>query len=263
MTRISLVIINWNESQTLARCLESFVPDFDFSKDEIIIVDNGSSDDSVSMVEARYPKIRVLKLPANIGVGPARNRGLVIATGEVCMTLDNDTIVKQPIDFGAIADRFKNDPQVGVCGYMLYNVDGTFQGNARRFPGWLQPVVARITPLQKFPPFKRLLDRHLMKELDVDQSPDAIPVDYVLGANQIFRREIGKKLNFYDPKIFFGPEDFDFCYRVKKLGFENYLLRGPVIVHDYRRRTRKFNMITVKHITGFYYIMLKNRIVRL
>lgn len=260
MKRLSVIIISWNEKATLDRCLRTLCDSFDFDSDEIVLVDNGSTDGTIEHVQEGYPKIRVLALPKNIGVGPARNRGIVIASGKYCMTLDNDTILEEPICGTKVKQFFDDHPEVGVWGYMLYNPDGSFQRNARRFPGWLQPLAARIGPLQKFRWARNLLDRHLMSELDPDSIQSKLDVDYVLGANQVFRKEDAALLNMYDESIFFGPEDFEFCLRAKRMGKTNYLVNGPKIVHDHRRRTRKFNMIMVHHLISYYRIMLKYRV---
>ena len=104
----------------------------------------------------------------------------------------------------------------------------------------------------------------MMEDVDFETVQYPYEVDYVLGANQIYRRETFAKLNGYDDKIFFGPEDFDFCYRAKnELQLKNYLSDDVEIIHDYTRRTRKFSLITVKHILSYYYIMFKNRVIKL
>ena len=260
MTRLSVIIISWNEKATLDRCLRSLYPRFDFQSDEIILVDNGSTDGTVEHVQKHYPQIRLLALAKNIGVGPARNRGIILCSGRYCMTLDNDTILEEPIDGDEVEKFFEAHSDAGVWGYSLCNPDGSFQRNARRFPGWLQPLAARIRFLQKFRWARELLKSHLMAELDPNSFERELEVDYVLGANQIFRKSDAALLNMYDDSIFFGPEDFDFCLRAKRMGRVNYLVKGPKIIHDHRRRTRRFNMITVHHLISYYRIMWKHRV---
>jgi|TARA_Y100000780_G_scaffold142630_2_gene128818 GT2 family glycosyltransferase len=263
--RLSIIIITWNEKIVLDRCLSSFYNNFDFNNDELVIVDNGSEDKTLEVLSSKYPNAKVLALDKNYGVGPARNRGLILSRGKYLMTLDNDTILNQEVDLGHAVDKFLSEnSNVGVFGFKLLNSDGTFQQSCRRFPGWLQPLAARLSILQKFPFFKNIQSEHMMEDVDFGSVQYPYEVDYVLGANQIYRRETFAKLNGYDDKIFFGPEDFDFCYRAKnELQLKNYLSDDVEIVHDYTRRTRKFNLITLKHIVSYYYIMFKNRVRRL
>ena len=75
---ISVVVITWNEKHLLSRCLENLCPNFDFDEDEIVVIDNGSIDGTAEMVSERFPSVRYYRLEENIGVGPARNRGIMV-----------------------------------------------------------------------------------------------------------------------------------------------------------------------------------------
>jgi GT2 family glycosyltransferase len=260
MKRLSVIIITWNERETLRKCLDSFYEKFDFYNDEIVLIDNGSTDNTDTLVRENYPKVQYFKLEKNIGVGPARNRGIIAATGKYLMTLDNDTIVDQ-CNFGEkIEDFFFRYPDCGVLGFKLLNADGSFQQSCRKFPGWLQPIAARITFTQKLPFFRKIITSHMMENFNFDSINYPLEVDYIIGANQIFEKSLVVAINSYDEKIFFGPEDFDFCYRAHVFGRKNYLSDEIAIVHDYQRRTRKLSLITLKHISAYYYVMLKNKV---
>ena len=94
---LSVIIITWNESAILERCIGSFYEKFDFNHNEIIVVDNGSEDETLRVLSSKYPNIKVLALDKNYGVGPARNRGLMFSSGKYLMTLDNDTILNSDV----------------------------------------------------------------------------------------------------------------------------------------------------------------------
>lgn len=255
--RLSIIIITWNERANLERCLASLADKVDFSRDEIVIVDNGSRDGTAELV-AGYPQIRYYPLEENIGVGPARNRGLFLARGKYCMTLDNDTIFLTP-DPGTIVEQFfRSHPDAGVVGFELLNVDRTRQDSTRRFPRFYQPIAARIAVSRKLPFVDRELKRHLMTDVRFDELGSSMEVDYVLGANQTFTKELAALLMGYDENIFFGPEDAEFCVRTRKLGLRNYYSRQISIIHDYKRRTRKFSKLTLKHLAGFAYMLRKH-----
>ncbi|GAB5403855.1 MAG: hypothetical protein Aurels2KO_20860 [Aureliella sp.] len=255
------MIISWNESEVLRRCLDSFYKHFDFDRDEIVLADNGSTDETVQMLVSEFPAVRVLELGKNLGVGRARNRGIAYSRGDYIMTLDNDTIVDCGSALGPTIERiFRENKNIGVFGFTLLNTDGSFQQSCRRFPGWLQPIAARIPALQSIRLFQKVQTRHMMEDVNFSDVKYPFSVDYVLGANQIFRRKTFALLFGYDEKVFFGPEDFDFCFRAKKLGLENYLFNCLSITHDYQRRTRRFSLILLKHLWAYYYVMRKLRI---
>jgi GT2 family glycosyltransferase len=256
--RLSIIIITWNELDNLKRCLLSLVDKVDFTRDEVIVVDNGSKDGSAEFV-ATLPEIRYFPLAKNLGVGPARNRGLFLARGKYCMTLDNDTIFLTT-DPGSIVERFfQEHPDAGVVGFELLNVDRSRQDSTRRFPRFYQPIAARLAFTRKLGFVQRELDRHLMLDTRFDEAADPLEVDYVLGANQTFTKDVGALLMGYDDRIFFGPEDAEFCVRTRKLGLRNYYCRQISVVHDYKRRTRKFSALTLKHLAGFAYMIRKHR----
>ena len=93
---------------------------------------------------------------------------------------------------------------------------------------------------------------------DIFPADMAIEVDYVLGANQTFTKKVAALLMGYDERIFFGPEDAEFCVRTNQLGLRNYYSQSISIVHDYKRRTRKFSKLTIKHLLGFAYMLRKH-----
>jgi Predicted glycosyltransferases len=255
--RLSIIIITWNELANLERCLLSLVDKVDFSQDEVIVVDNGSKDGSAEFV-ATLPQVRYFPLESNLGVGPARNRGLFLARGRYCMTLDNDTIFLTD-DPGSIVETFFTaHPDAGVVGFELLNVDRTRQDSTRRFPRFYQPIAARVAATRKLGFVQRELDRHLMTDTVFENEADPMEVDYVLGANQTFTKKTAALLMGYDDRIFFGPEDAEFCVRTRKMGLRNYYSRRISIVHDYKRRTRKFSKLTIKHLAGFAYMLKKH-----
>jgi GT2 family glycosyltransferase len=255
--RLSIIIITWNELENLRRCLDSLLDKVDFDQDEVIVVDNGSTDGSAELV-AQHPQIRYFPLDRNYGVGPARNRGLFLAHGEYCMTLDNDTIFLTPDPGAIVKNFFQAYPDTGVVGFKLLNVDRSRQDSTRRFPRFYQPIAARIAATRKLKFVNDELERHLMTDVRFDEASDPMEVDYVLGANQTFTKKVATLLLGYDDQIFFGPEDAEFCVRTHKLGLKNYYSQSISIVHDYKRRTRKFSSLTIKHLAGFAYMLKKH-----
>ncbi|WP_027349025.1 glycosyltransferase family 2 protein [Halotalea alkalilenta] len=256
---LSIVILSWNELGVLDRCLSSFYDRFDFSTGEIILIDNGSTDGTLVHVNQRYPKVITYRFEHNMGVSVSRNKAVELSSGRFIMTLDNDTIIDDCHFVEAIDNHYKRYPETGVLGFKLLNSDGSFQQSFRRFPGWIQPFAARVEVLQKIPFFANVQNRHMMSDLDPASLEFPLVVDYMLGANQIYRRALFDKLEGYDSKIFYGPEDFDFCMRAGRLGLVNYVSDALSITHAYQRKTKKkFSRMTLKHFYYYYYVMMKN-----
>lgn len=84
--RVSIIIVNWNGLAHLPECMESLQRQ-SFREFEVILVDNGSKDDSLSFLKACHPWVRVVSLPENVGFAAGNNAALPLAQGEYIVTL--------------------------------------------------------------------------------------------------------------------------------------------------------------------------------
>ena len=83
MARVSLILVTWNSARFLPRCLDGIAQQ-SFRDLELIAVDNGSADDSVAIVRARFPDATILQNTANEGFSRAVNQGIARASGDCC-----------------------------------------------------------------------------------------------------------------------------------------------------------------------------------
>ncbi|MBU4589978.1 MAG: glycosyltransferase family 2 protein [Candidatus Omnitrophica bacterium] len=88
---VSVIIVNWNGERYLERCLTS-VKKQTYQEIELIVVDNGSSDDSVEFIKRNYPEIQIIKNKRNLGFAEGNNIGIKASRGKYIATLNNDTI---------------------------------------------------------------------------------------------------------------------------------------------------------------------------
>lgn len=245
MVRLSIVIITWNQLSYLQECLHSLQPVMKREDVEVIIVDNGSADGTCQFLSLNYPKIRLLVNDCNKGVAYARNRGLERAKGNKVLILDNDTIVNEEAISG-MEDYLDNHPCVGLCACRLVDSNNQVQESFKTFPGlWLK--------------MKNVLGigQRNVASLQIPTGPYE-PV-YVIGACQMIRREVIEHIGLLDEKIFYGPEDADFCLRVAAEGWKVVYLPQYTIVHHWRRATNKklFTRLAWKHFCALCYFYLK------
>jgi len=232
-------------------------------------VDNGSTDDSVFLLESFEPKIKLIKNKKNEGVSKARNKALKISTGDYLWILDIDTVVN--IDaFNGMLALLKDNLSVGLCGCKLVDSAGLVQDSCRKYPtlkykfkNLLEDRLKRIvsggsihTRIQTFND-----DQFYHLEMK-DNKP--FKVDYVIGACQMFRRDILDKVGYLDEAIFYGPEDADFCKRIHNSGFEVMYLPDISIIHHYNRDTNSnpFSMLSFHHIKGLLHFWRKSRTIQ-
>jgi GT2 family glycosyltransferase len=251
---VSIVIITHSVRRELERCLDSIrrhagVPT------QIVLVDNASTDDTCSWVAREHADVVLVRLDRNLGVA-AREPGLARASGTYTMFLDSDAALTEGA-LPAMVEALEQHAAWGLLGPRLEHEDGSLQLSCRRFPPLVLPLVRR-PPLDRWFGGSRLVQRHLME--DVDHSV-ARPVPYVLGACQLFRTSLARKAGAFDERIFYGPDDIDWCIRIRDAGGAVVYFPEATVVHTYRRITRRrpFSRASLRHLQAFAYFRWKYR----
>ena len=248
MVRLSLVIISWNSFPMLRACLESLQPLLNRTDVELVWVDNGSSDESARYVATRFPEAKTKLMPRNMGVAYARNRGVEMSQGEYVMFLDDDTEVSSGT-IERLLDYMDAHLDTGLLGCALRDSNGNLQDSFKGYPGlWCK---VRNVIRSKFG------KGNIKTEL-----PETViyPV-YVIGACQLVRREVFDCVGLLDEKIFYGPEDADFCIRTRKAGWKVAYFPEVSILHHWRRITSRSltSRSSRMHMRGLLHFWCKHR----
>jgi hypothetical protein len=223
---------------------------------ELIVVDNNSQDGTRELVEQEYRDAVLIKNSKNLGVAAARNQALRIAKGRYIITLDADMLF---IDNSLLklVEFMDKTPDAGLCGAKLTFPDGRVQPSGRRFPSVWAFLMRRLE-FMSFARNSKILRWHEMAEWD---RSDTRPVDYVIGACQCIRREAMKNVGLLDEKIYYGPEDVDYCLRMYRNGWKVYYCPFTSIIHYEQRATKKkiFTKLTFMHFKAVLYFFWKYR----
>lgn len=207
--RASVVIVNWNAGPALLDCLASVVG----GATETILVDNASSDGSLTAVRQRHPDVHVIDTGANLGFAAGANRGAHAARGDVLVFLNPDARV-EPGAIGRLVDALAATPGAGIAGGGL--VDGA---------GRWQPGAARFHPVA-----------HLL----LDTTPGRLAargrraphvVDWVYGTFMAVRRDAFRQLGGFDEGYFLYGEDLDLCHRAAALGLRTIHVPDARAIH--------------------------------
>jgi len=229
MKDISVIIVNHNNSKLLEECLKSVYGSTHKASLEVIVIDNASSDNSVSMVKALFPEVKLIVNKENLGFIKASNQGLRIYSGRYALLLNDDTVVKDGA-FDKMLEFMDKTPKAGACGPKLLNKDETIQRQGS------------------------LLGKRFWR------SPAPKEVDFLVGACLMVRRETIDKVGILDENFFFYTDDLDWCRRIKKAGWKIYFLPEPEVVH-YKgwSSTRVFNKrLFVEGFRGGLYFCRKH-----
>lgn len=203
---LSVIVVSWNTAALLRDCLTSLQFAAPRHRLEVIVVDNGSTDDSASIVRHDFPQTRLIQNATNAGFARANNQGIDASRGRYVLLLNSDTFVP-PHTFDELIDFMDGSPSVGLCGPRLTRPDG--QTQAYGFGG--DPTLRYLLRRGVY----RLILKRPLHDWETREVQD---VDWVSGACVIARREAIGLAGKLDEGIFMYFEDIDWCLRTRRAG---------------------------------------------
>jgi N-acetylglucosaminyl-diphospho-decaprenol L-rhamnosyltransferase len=257
---VGVVIVSWNVSALLDRCLASLA-----ASDQplrIVVVDNASSDDTVAMLRRRHPRAAVIANADNRGFTAANNQGLralglrlSAADGppqldalpgepppEQVLLLNPDTEVA-PDAVSRLLDCLTAHPRAAVAGPALRYGDGSPQPSRRRFPT-VATALVESTPIGWHWPGLPPIRRYLMADAPDDGEQR---VDWVTGAAMLFRRAALEAAGGLDEGFFMYSEELDLCRRLADLGWETWFCPGARVLHHEGRSSEQVSGLRHRH----------------
>ncbi len=247
---LSIVALVWNSERHVRTCVERTVARAEEAglSWEFHVVDNGSTDATPAILgelEREYPSLRVRRLPENRGTTYPRNLALRACRGRYVCVLDSDAY-PEPGCFEALLRVLRNNPGVGIAVPRLVYPDGRYQKSTDRVP--TLPIKVRRAL------FLRRMER-------AEAPPRAGPVEYAISAFWLFPRQLLEEVGYLDERIFYAPEDVEFCMRVRRAGRTVWYEPGAVAVHDAQEKSRRLvpNRLTLLHLKGLAYLFWKYR----
>ena len=223
---ISIIIVNYNSTEYLKKCVESIIK---FTKDvlfEIIIVDNASSDFDENYFKEKYSVVKIICNSKNFGFAKANNQGIEIAKGKYLLFLNNDTLlfentIKNIFDY---AEKLNEEVFIGC---QLLNSDLTKQESVVEFPDLWNGITENFFFYKIFKK-SRLFNKYYQNEINLNEPTE---VDVIKGAFMFCSAMSIKKLNGFDERFFFYSEETDLCYRFKKTGGKIIFFPKEKIIH--------------------------------
>ena len=225
---VSVVIVSHNHAQYLDACLQSLAPERHVIVTEVFVVDNVSTDGAAELVGRRYPWARLLRNTRRLGFAANNNKAIRESRGRYVLLLNPDTAVADGA-LEALVWYMDTHPRVGLCGPRLVFPSGALQLSARRFPT-LGSVIARRSPLRMWLRNSESNKRHLMADVD---HATCRPVDWLLGAAVLSRREMLRTVGLLDEGYFLYVEDIDWAYRAWQQGWQVVYYPDAQVMHHH------------------------------
>lgn len=250
---VSVIIVNWNTQNELRACLASLQDTGDVSA-EIIVVDNASSDASVSMVQEEFPGVRLIVNQENAGFAKGSNMGIAASHGRYILLLNPDCVVSH----GALETLVQfgdENKDAGILGLKVLNVDGTIQHSCRRSPTF-GAVLFRNAVLGRIYPNNPYTREYLLASWDHNSVKE---VDWVSGAALVMRREMIEDIGMLDERFFMYCEDMDLGCRARESGWKVVYLPTAVVTHAKGRSSDKDpNRMIIEHHKSMYRYYMKH-----
>ena len=243
---ISLLIVNHNAGSLLTTCVATVLEQVD----EVIIVDNASTDSSLAELETQFPtesRLKLIHTGSNLGFAAGCNIGINAATSPYILFLNPDCLLKDNA-LQRMIQVLESDPHIGMVGGYLINPDGTEQGGGRRAipTPWRSFVRAfGLYRLEKYWP-QLFFDFHLHQQ-PLPQIP--IAVEAISGALMLVRREAIESVGNWDEGYFLHCEDLDWCLRFRQKDWSIMFVPNAPVMH-YRgacSKARPFFVAWHKH----------------
>jgi GT2 family glycosyltransferase len=238
--KVAIIVLNWNGLKDTLACLAS-LKRLDYSAYEVVVIDNGSTDNSVEMIRVTHPWVTLIETGENLGYVGGNNRGLEYArqTGaDYGLLLNNDTEVS-PNFLNLLVEAAEQDPTVGIVGPTIYYFDEPeVIWSAGGAIDWQQGDTAMIGLNQ--------VDRGQFGQLPR-------PVQFVTGCALLIKMRIVGQVGLLDDRFFAYYEETEWCVRVSRAGFQILHVPQAKIWH-------KISLVAREASPQVHYYMIRNRL---
>ena len=236
---LSIITVNYNGLKDTCALIDS-IP---FNEDmEVIVVDNGSQKDEASILQERYPTIKVIRSDKNLGFAGGNNVGIIIARGRYLYFVNNDTIFK---DFNpqVLIQRLESSQMIGVvCPKIRFAWDNC----PIQFAGY--------TPLSTITIRNKAIG---FGEEDKGQYDTPHQTPYAHGAAMMLKRDVIKKVGLMPECFFLYYEELDWSMMITRAGYEIWYEPASTIYHKESQSTGQNSPLRTYYITRNRLLLVK------
>lgn len=238
--RLSVIIVHYQVSNLLRKCLLSIQKNFNGFLYEIIVVDNHSPNSEWKELKKEFPDVQFIELEKNLGFSKANNIGVKAAEGEYVYILNPDTEIEGDY-FKEILDFADAQPDFGSLGLRMHNLEGEFLPESKRsVPNLFNSFEKLFT---RFHNDSKTYYRNDVGEFDIAE------VDVMTGANLLVKKSVYYEIGGFDEHYFMYGEDIDICYTILRHGYRNFYYGKYSILH-YKGESTVYNQEYLERFFG-------------
>jgi GT2 family glycosyltransferase len=256
---LTIVLVSYNSSFWLKKTmasLQKFYLEKTDSKVTVLLVDNGSSDDSVAMTGRLFPFVEIIECKENRGFAAANNLALAKAGTDYVMLLNPDTELNEQSNIDALMEYAARHRDTGMIGPKLLLTDGTLDPASHRGEPTLWPSLCYFLKLERLFPKTRWFNGYHRFDRDLTAIHE---VEAISGAAMMVSREAMEQVGLLDETFFLYAEDLDWAKRFRDHGYKVVFDPEVVIIHHkYKSGMASGNARTRNESrTHFYRTMLQ------
>lgn len=217
-------IVTYNNSDIIEQCICSileYTSELDFT---LYVVDNCSSDNTVELINEKFPQVKVIRNEENRGFGHGHNQVLDIIDSEYHSIINPDITFTQTV-YEPMIEYLEANKDVDMITPKICNDDGTQQHLPKYCP------TVRYVIISKFKPFKYLRRRYTRQDENLNKPTE---VEFCTGCFSMIRTDVFKSLKGYDTRFFMYCEDADLSRRVRQQG-KIIFYPEVSVVHKWKR----------------------------
>ncbi len=232
--KLSIITINYNGLKDTCELLET-LPLEDNSL-EVIVVDNASKENEASIIEQRYPMVKVIRSPQNLGFAGGNNLGIKAAHGRYMFFLNNDTVLRhQTSDIRPLINRLESSDKIGaVCPKIRFS----WEHHPIQYAGYtpLSPITMRNHAIG-------------FGEDDHGQYDTPHPTPYAHGAAMMVKREVIDKAGLMPECYFLYYEELDWSMMIRRAGYDIWYEPACTIYHKESQTTGQASALRTYYVT--------------
>lgn len=237
-TNTSIIIPNWNGEDYIIDCLDS-LSNQSFKDFEVIVVDNGSTDNSLKLMEEKYPKVKIKKLSYNTGFAVAVNKGIKMSKAKYVVLINNDTYAEKNWLKELVETMEKTDYGFAASKMLFYDnrTHVNTAGDELTKYGWAKQIGFGMKDGTRFSKDKEIFSAS--------------------GGSVIIRKSLFDQVGYFDEKFFAYLEDVDWCFRAQLMGYKGLFVHTSKIYHHVSATTKKLSTfgeyLTVRNTLAMIY----------
>lgn len=251
---ITVIIVNWNAGEYLQKTIETLFQYNNNISYETIIIDNLSDKEEESYLyldqTLKYNNITVVKSEENLGFAKANNLGMKLAKGRNFFILNPDVIFQDNC-LKILSDYLDDNPNVGMVGPKVLNIDGTFQGSCMRGNPYPIDTLYHLIGLAKKYPNNPKYNGYALNHFNINEINE---IGALAGCSLMVKRELYEKIGGIDERYFMYQEENDWGIECKKAGYKVIYNPNTTITHYKGVTTSK---VKIKSIWIFTQSMMK------